>query len=601
LYGGFGYYPKHEYTGFTADGVLAGDKLMDDFGNLYLVKTNSQEMFLDSHSHWVSELEVCDASDRPTSSGTWHLDSDSLKTDSRYRHKTYLDTYLDSGALLFDDGASGASYLVSFDGADYPITKLLLDSGVDLLFSVAKSTMTPEEDAFFYIYKYRESVPITVYAINKSGLTATNLLDQAEEEIRRIVTTYPIGSIRKISRGETHKVEQDGLRLYSATITIEYTRTNDNYAPTKPNITYGHGALYDFATEYGSTVYTATSNGAGDGTTIINTTHTQADDYWNGTKVKMLTGTCAGEECYVSDFTAGTDTLTLAGTGFTDQIDSGDTYLISAWKEVQDGNTGTFTSYLDDYLHLNVSATAGNAIYYVQNMDAIGASTSTYTQLVARYKTGTTITAKIVAVFSDASTQTVLDNTNATTYQIARVTLTAAKTLNYLRVYANGATTGNVFYDFTLVCKGTYYLPNCTSLMPNSELTDVYTPIPGRQGTELNGLGMGDYEATLTCDLSVEQPALAWKRPQTGVATDNNKLDALTEIHAMHNHPALPEPWQWVVLGNGMQFKARLRTVAPRYVDGEQHVDLTVREVRISGGLEDSHETVAEKYGTNIA
>jgi hypothetical protein len=75
-----------------------------------------------------------------------------------------------------------------------------------------------------------------------------------------------------------------------------------------------------------STTYTATSNGAADGTTIINTSHTQANDYWNGYTVKMLTGTCAGETCVVDDFDAATDKLILAGVGFSAQIDTGDTY-----------------------------------------------------------------------------------------------------------------------------------------------------------------------------------------------------------------------------------------------------------------------------------
>ena len=80
---------------------------------------------------------------------------------------------------------------------------------------------------------------------------------------------------------------------------------------------------------YGSTtIYTATSNGAADGTTIINTAHTQGNDYWNQHIVEMVTGTCAGETSVISDFTAASDTITLTGAGFSAQIDSGDTYRI---------------------------------------------------------------------------------------------------------------------------------------------------------------------------------------------------------------------------------------------------------------------------------
>lgn len=75
------------------------------------------------------------------------------------------------------------------------------------------------------------------------------------------------------------------------------------------------------------TVFTATGNGNVGGTTIVNTAHTQADDYWNGNSVTMLTGTCAGETQLITDFDAVSDTLTTDA--FTAQIDLGDTYKIN--------------------------------------------------------------------------------------------------------------------------------------------------------------------------------------------------------------------------------------------------------------------------------
>ena len=76
-----------------------------------------------------------------------------------------------------------------------------------------------------------------------------------------------------------------------------------------------------------NTVFTATNNGAAGGTTIVNTAHTQGNDYWNGCSVTMLTGTCAGETQLITDFDAGTDTLTVDA--FTAQIDALDTYTIN--------------------------------------------------------------------------------------------------------------------------------------------------------------------------------------------------------------------------------------------------------------------------------
>lgn len=112
-----------------------------------------------------------------------------------------------------------------------------------------------------------------------------------------------------------------------------------------------------------SSAYTATGNGAADGTTIINTAHTEADDYWNGRTVLMLSGTCVGESCLISDFVKNTHTITLDGVGFSAQIDSGDTYALVFIEDTDyalnylhgsifmmpAGHMTTLTSYLIDY------------------------------------------------------------------------------------------------------------------------------------------------------------------------------------------------------------------------------------------------------------
>jgi hypothetical protein len=455
---------------------------------------------------------------------TWHKDSQDIKTDPRNRMKTWLDEYLDSEAFKTESGTYSLQYQVLFSGLDYPLTVEFSIIGNDLLFVVDHATATPRIGCDKKPYGFVETVPITIYALDSAYINATRIIEMAEQEIRRIATTYPYGSIRQIETA-SYKTEDLGImKLYSATVNIRYTRTNDDYTPTAPSITYGHG--------------------------------------------------------YLNDFT------TLSGTGY-------------EWTETQDGSTGTFELYLDDYLHLNVSAAVGNKIYYVTLDDAIGASTSTYTTIYVRYRTGTSIKAKVIAVFSDASTQTVLNDTTSTTYQVAKVTLTAGKTLNYIRLYANGAT-GNVFYDYVLVCKGTYILPNLTALTPSTMLNDANIPIPGRAGTETQGLGMGDYEATLTCDLDVEPTALTWKRPQTTTPkTDYNNIDVLEEIHVKHADPVLNEPWQWITVDE-KQFKARITRLNPDYNGDNNTVSFVVREVRVSGALEDSHESITERYGKNL-
>jgi hypothetical protein len=62
-----------------------------------------------------------------------------------------------------------------------------------------------------------------------------------------------------------------------------------------------------------------TSDGAADGTTLVDTDRTEIDDYWNGTFVYCHE---LGEYAYCSDFDAASDTATFSP-GFSKQIKSG--------------------------------------------------------------------------------------------------------------------------------------------------------------------------------------------------------------------------------------------------------------------------------------
>jgi hypothetical protein len=80
-------------------------------------------------------------------------------------------------------------------------------------------------------------------------------------------------------------------------------------------------------TKYGSeTIYTATGDGNVGGITIVNTAHTQANDYWNQHVALMVGGAHAGEAQTITDFDAASDTLTT--NAFTGQIMTGETYKI---------------------------------------------------------------------------------------------------------------------------------------------------------------------------------------------------------------------------------------------------------------------------------
>ena len=154
------------------------------------------------------------------------------------------------------------------------------------------------------------------------------------------------------------------------------------------SISYGHGNLYDFGSDFlfkGSTVYSATGAGAV-GATSCNTL-TQADDYWNGTFIKFTSGANIGLIREVTDFTDVGDTLThdVFPVGCAD----GDTFLLSAWMIVEDGQTleapvtGTVIDQYGDYLALTATASGGNKIGYITNFTNLSLSTTLFPKIRA--------------------------------------------------------------------------------------------------------------------------------------------------------------------------------------------------------------------------
>lgn len=236
-----GAYAKYPHTGYTPDVIRIGDECIDADNKYFLVRSAEQLWRFNEFIGYICNMQKIDAhSDRATSSGIWHLDSESSKTDSRYRHKLYFETYLEP--LYLDDGATEANIQFMFAGVDYPLLYEFLPGWEDndLVVTIDKSVLTPLFDYRHVAYAFEETVLITLWAINKAGLTATNLIDQMEEAIKHVVTDYPIGSIRKISKIDNKPVDLDGFTLYSSTVTLNYTRANDEYTPSD-TLTYGSG------------------------------------------------------------------------------------------------------------------------------------------------------------------------------------------------------------------------------------------------------------------------------------------------------------------------------------------------------------------------
>lgn len=124
-------------------------------------------------------------------------------TDARSNTKIWLDTYLRPAQLTKDDGVTWMDWAVLFDDVNYPMSLEFRapSAPIDVMFLVCKPATTPLRTHDGTIYGYKENVPIEIYAIDKTGVTATKAVWTAEAELRYVAKNYPEGSQRDLSEG----------------------------------------------------------------------------------------------------------------------------------------------------------------------------------------------------------------------------------------------------------------------------------------------------------------------------------------------------------------------------------------------------------------
>lgn len=270
--------------------------------------------------------------------------------------------------------------------------------------------------------------------------------------------------------------------------------------------------------------------------------------------------------------------------GFMDDCDD-----TSGWTKTDNGNTSTFTIDNDDYFKLDVTVSGGNEETKVVNDTNIGVSTTVYTQIRCRYKcSNANIKAKIIAEYTGAEgTKVVLADISSTTWTVVTVTLDSAKTLDHIQLYADHAV-GTVYYDFILVYKGDFTLPNTAGGM-NLDPLPVYSyiSIPSRTTDITQNLGSECAVINLLgCDLDQG----TWKR-----TTPADTIDGEVFLEIAHNSGS--EPWQWLETGSH-KFKV---TVHPRFYwrnngDGSTSrlLDLVFREYSLGDKGDETH---VERFG----
>jgi hypothetical protein len=358
------------------------------------------------------------------------------------------------------------------------------------------------------------------------------------------------------------------------------------------SITYGHGNLYDFEAGFlfkGSSTYATSAQGGAGFDTTIDASLTQANDYWNGCYIKFLTCTNAanvGIIREITDFDAASDTLTHDA--FPARTENGDTFLLSAWQLIEDGQTlSTPSEQYGDYVRVTASGSAGNEAGYINNFTDIGISTTTYPTILWRYKTSDpSVKAKIVVEFSDTNTQEVLADASSTTFTTGSTTLTTAKMLDHIRLHCDHAT-GSVDYDYVLVCQGIFTFPNATydirGVIPNR---NVYLDLPGRQTAVTQQHGSGNFIYYIGIDLLQG----IWTR-----SVDNIAGEVFYDICG----EAPSEPWQWFD-SEREQMKVTLDPITWTRGGSNQgrmdRMDLTLHEYRLSDG-DNAFETYVTRWG----
>lgn len=164
------------------------------------------------------------------------------------------------------------------------------------------------------------------------------------------------------------------------------------------------------------------------------------------------------------------------------------------------GDTATFTVENQTWFKIDVTGVGGDGIMYVDN-DNNKTISSTYAKALIRYKTSdSSVKAKVVAEYSDASTETLLAETSSTTWKTATADLTypSGKTLDHIRFHGNQAL-GQVYYDFIIIHANTFTFPHVASggiriTFPNKL---AHIEIPGRSGDIIQNLGMKSPEITI--------------------------------------------------------------------------------------------------------
>lgn len=148
-----------------------------------------------------------------------------MASDARDRTKVFLDTYW-TPANATDDNGNSLGEQVMYAYPEYPLElEFKAPSVIDVIIAVDQASSEPMMDPVTQApYGYEEHVPIEIITTDKTDVTATKALWQAEAEVRRILEAYPTGSLRSFERTRPATRRLGSTTLWSAEYVWNYRR-----------------------------------------------------------------------------------------------------------------------------------------------------------------------------------------------------------------------------------------------------------------------------------------------------------------------------------------------------------------------------------------
>jgi hypothetical protein len=140
-------------------------------------------------------------------------------------HVAFPNVVANTDTYVISKTSTQVSFIIAYADPDYPLIRVFIDKAVDLVFCVGDPESEAILDSDHYPIGYKESVPITVWCIDKTSITGTKLRWKAEAELRRICEIYPLGgSIRSLERIRDNDKNLGSTILYSREFIMKYER-----------------------------------------------------------------------------------------------------------------------------------------------------------------------------------------------------------------------------------------------------------------------------------------------------------------------------------------------------------------------------------------